>query len=113
VQHARRVRCVDLGDLMLDTLTAKSFSPHIGEVFEAETAGHRDSFTLVQVMPGMHTAPEGMRAPFTLIFQGAREDVRFDHMTRLSHPALGTLELAIAPVARLKDGRFEYQAGFN
>jgi hypothetical protein len=98
---------------MLETLTAETFAPHVGSEFTASASGHEDVLTLIEIVHGRRPGPEGARAPFTLIFQGRRTDLRFEHMVRLDHFALGQLELGVVPLRRLPEGNFEYQAGFN
>lgn len=98
---------------MLDTFTAETFEPHVGSEFAAAAGEYADVLTLVEVVRGKRPAPGGHRAPFTLIFAGARRDLRFEHMVTLTHRALGEFELGVAPLRMLPGGNFEYQAGFN
>ena len=103
----------NLGDSMLDTLTADMFEPLVDTEFTAAAGEHADRFTLVQVARGRHAVPEGMRAPFTLVFVGERGDIRFENMIELSHPAIGTVMLSVLPMLRLPRGNHEYQASFS
>lgn len=98
---------------MLETLTIDDFTPLEGQDFEAEAEGYVDTFTLIQVCAAKRPGMPGGRAPFSLLFRGTRTDLRYESNVELRHPALGSLELGLVPVARLADGRHEYQIGFN
>jgi hypothetical protein len=98
---------------MLDTLTAETFEPLVDTEFTAAVGEHADRLTLVQVKRSRFAPGEGMRAPFTLVFVGERSDLRFENLVELSHPAIGTVMLSVAPMLRLPAGNHEYQASFS
>jgi hypothetical protein len=96
---------------MPDSLTHATFAPLVGEVFVVEIGEDAPMpLTLASAvaLPG-HAARSD---PFELKFTGPGPAYLNQMVHRLSHPALGTVEIFLVPVAQEGD-RFLYQAIFN
>lgn len=105
----------DGGHAVLDlaAATLADFAPQVGTPFALDHPGHAETFTLVaaDALPGRGGAA---RAPFSLLFDGARTDLQFDQqILPLRHAALGALALFLVPVARNPEGTVRYQAVFS
>ena len=95
-------------------LTAEMFAPHLGSQFSVAVAGYEDALTLSEVEPLRSTMPGAIRAPFSLVFDGARTDIVFDQQVLdMRHAVMGALPVMVTPIGRLPDGRAQYQAMFN
>ena len=94
----------------LADLTAEDFRPLLHERFvlnagaEGEHNGGAISFEveLVEVTE-IPREPNG-RAPFSLLFQGDREQTLPQAIYRVEHPQLGALDIFLVPIA---PGRYE------
>jgi hypothetical protein len=99
---------------VLDTATAETFKPHVGEVFKmrVDESVNVDA-RLVEVQEAQWAfSPEKRRTPFSLYFQTAAQQVLPQRMYDLEHPALGHLEIFLVPTARNSEG-VRYEAVFN
>lgn len=101
---------------MLDvaTLSLSHFKPLVGEVFAVDDPGYSEDLTLADAveMPDRsgHARAAGC---FTLMFHGSSTThVMGQGIHRLSHPALGDMEIAIAPRGTLPAGTIRYSAIF-
>lgn len=96
---------------MPDEYSLERFSPTIGEIYRIDF-GEAGTVELELVeataVPGGKNATP---APFTLQFRGPAEPVLAQATYRLSHAALGTLEIFIVPTAADADGA-AYEAVF-
>jgi hypothetical protein len=100
--------------MMLESATARTFAPHIGEVFTILVSEDvaLDS-TLVQVREAEWAfSPEEKRTPFSLYFQSRDQRVFPQRIYQLQHPVLGELEIFLVPTARNGEGVL-YEAVFN
>lgn len=101
---------------MLDRLTADSFAPSVGETFTLD-AGDAGRIEVELLAARLHDpdAPaedaSGTRAPFTLEFRGPADPILAQHIYRLEHPALGSLEIFIVPIGSDEAGT-SYEAVF-
>ncbi len=88
----------------------ETFAPHVHSVFQVEVApGTVLPFELLAVEPGpVH--PQALM--FSLMFRGPREPVYPQHIYRVTHAALGEMDLFLVPVGRDQNG-VSYQAVFN
>lgn len=99
---------------MLDSVTAATFRPHLGEVFEmAVDPSTVIGATLMDVQEaGWAFSPADRRTPFSLYFRTDGPLVLPQRTYRLHHPVLGELEIFLVPSARTADGVL-YEAVFN
>lgn len=97
---------------MSDRLELSTFEPCVGQVFGVEAGGGSLKVTLTEASPGPWQ-PEGEDTfAFELMFQGPPDPVLPQATYRMTHPALGPLDVFIVPVARTQDGT-TYQAVFS
>ncbi|WP_404366792.1 DUF6916 family protein [Sphingomonas sp. MMS24-J45] len=98
--------------MSIATLTCEDFAAQLGTVFLLQGAeGTTMPLTLAEANPGPGAAYAG-RAPFSLIFRSAAQQVVPQGFYRLEHPVMGPLEITFAPVARTAAG-IDYEAVFN
>ena len=95
------------------TLTIDDFTPHIGTEFTARDGDFEDRLTLVEATSSRHAAPEGFRQPFSLMFEGIRDDMMIVNLIEFDHPALGKIPLTPSALGHSKSGGFVYQVVFN
>ncbi len=81
------------------TATADVFTPLIGQVFEVVFPDGRLPWTLAEVRPLGPIGQGRNRAPFSLTFHGAPTLRLPQHIYRLEHATLGTLEIFVVPIA--------------
>lgn len=99
--------------LELDKVDRATFTPHLGEIFEAVFTDGRLSLTLADARPvGVAVPGNAARAPFALTFH-SRPNLRLpQRIYRLEHPTLGALELFLVQTGvDAKSSQFE--AVFN
>jgi hypothetical protein len=90
------------------TATADVFKPLIGQTFEVVFTDGRLPWTLAEVRPLGTTRPGDHRPPFALTFHGAPALRLPQHIYRLEHPTLGTLEIFLVQIAGdAKASKFE------
>jgi hypothetical protein len=103
---------------MIETLTLKHFTPHIGTEFVCRTPDGgayplRLSEAVGEAEQGRKSpGKEEFRSPFSLLFQGPESPVLPQSVYPLEHTELGTLALFIVPIGR-EGGDILYQAVFN
>jgi len=88
----------------------ESFRPHVGSEFAVDHRGEPILLRLADVVDrgtasGMHQ--------LVLLFHGPAGSVLPDAIYALQHPALGTLEIFIAPIVGSDSVRTVYQACFS
>ena len=97
---------------MLESATADTFAPHVGEPF----AFADEDAVLDAVLDAVHrtaqAAPEGGRAPFALEFVVAEPHTPRQGLRAVEHAALGRFELFLVPVGTEGDG-VRYEAVFG
>ena len=94
---------------VLAALTADQFSPHIGALFQM---GDTElSLTLVAIEA--EAAPEGQRAPFSLIFRGPKSPWAPENLWPVKGPDGTVHEIYIAPIHTPSPDWQDYQAVFN
>jgi len=96
---------------MRETMTREDFEPHLNTKFrllrgEAEPL----ELELIEITGGDDVYENSYS--FSLFFRGGPHFLLQQHTFTLEHPALGTLDIFLVPVARLADG-FRYEAVFN
>lgn len=104
---------------MLETLTAGSFTPHIGTAFRLEPPGGGapggHDLTLASATP-MGAARRGGKIrehAFSVVFLGpSAAAVLPQAIYALEHEGLGRLEVFLVPIGRDGD-RVQYEAVFN
>ena len=94
---------------MPDSFTFETFQPLIGSSFVI--AGSDDALELVEAN-ALGSGPSGSRDPFSLLFLRRSNAVLLDDTYTLTHPALGSFEMFIVPVAQDAEG-VRYEAIFN
>ena len=95
------------------TLTVDDFTPHIGTEFIARDGAFEDRLTLVEAKASQRAAPDGFRQPFSLVFEGIRDDMMIVNLIEFEHPALGSMPLTPSALGHSKSGGFVYQVVFN
>lgn len=102
---------------MLDSLTAASFAPAVGETFLLD-AGDAGRLALELLESRLHDpdAPakdaSGTRAPFSLLFRGPADPILSQRIYHLEHPSVGAIEIFIVPVAHDEEST-TYEAVFG
>lgn len=98
----------------LDQLTAAAFAPHRGTLFKI-AGGDATDLDLrlddVEALPAQPNAPRS--EPFVLVFTGPAQPRLDQGIHRLSHRALGELEIFLVPIGYGADGGLLYEAVFN
>lgn len=100
---------------MLETLTAGSFTPHVGTTFRLDTPAGGLDLTLVSAIPVGEARRGGKvrERAFSVLFLGPSAAPILPQATySLEHEALGRLEIFLVPIGREGD-RIQYEAVFN
>lgn len=93
-------------------LTLDHFAPLQGQQFELD-AGDGGSLPVALVEANaLTTHPGAVRAPFSLVFEGPALPLLPQATYGLAHPAVGSLDIFLVPVARSPTG-IRYEAVFN
>ena len=93
---------------MLETLTADTFAPRLGDRFTVEAdGGSRVELELVEV-DELGAVSDGRRAPFSLVFAAAEAPTLPQRIYRVEHVELGSIDLFLVPIAADR-----YQAVFT
>jgi hypothetical protein len=98
--------------LKLDGLHAADFVPLLHESFRIEAGKHSLGLELVEVNEGERKRLTETRAPFSLLFKGAPDQLMPQHMYRIEHETLGAMDLFIVPVRADRSGCY-YEAIFT
>ena len=94
-------------------LVLAQFTPLLGQVFELPLASDDGALQLSLVeAQALAPHPGAARAPFSLVFEGPAASQLPQATYALAHPALGSLDIFLVPVARSPAG-LRYQAVFN
>ena len=98
---------------MLETFEVGTFAPHVGEVFRIE-AGEGDAIeaTLIEATALGGGAVTAGRAPFSLVFRGARDRVLPQRTYRVGHATIGEFDLFLVPIGPDREG-MRYEAIFT
>jgi hypothetical protein len=91
---------------MLQTVTAETFSPHVGDSFQLHLSpGTRIPVTLIaaEERPAVAAATPG-RTPFSLLFRPPSGVIPGQRTYRLEHDTIGTLDIFLVPVTPDADG---------
>lgn len=95
---------------MAELLNLSSFSEHLNTKFRVRP----DDSTVIETE--LIVAEDGGSTPrqerFSLTFRGPHEPYLPQHIYRIEHDQMGTLELFLVPIGRDEDG-FQYEAVFN
>jgi hypothetical protein len=99
---------------MLDKLTSEDFSPHVNEVFVIRFDPPQEIvLRLTSVKDIQYTGTKvDRRTPFSLIFQGPRDQYLPQQIYRMENETMGVLEIFIVPVGTDENGLY-YEAVFN
>src|SRR6266404_2880885 len=97
---------------MIRILRHEDFAPHVDKPFRF--AGWPGSLRLVRIeLPVGLAATDAARAPFMLIFQGARGEVLAEGLWTATADDGSSFEFYIMPIHTPAADRQEYQAVFN
>jgi hypothetical protein len=97
---------------MDEPLTHEHFSPYVGQRFGFE--GHYLTLLLQSVDPQpLFAAPDALRMPFTLVFEGPADDILPPGQYRATVPDGPVCDLHITPIHTSARDRQDYQAVFN
>jgi len=91
---------------MLDTVTADTFSPYVGESFQLRLSeGDHVPVTLIaaEERPGAASGTP-LRTPFSLLFRPPPGIVPRQETYRVEHRAIGALEIFLVPVTPDAEG---------
>ena len=100
---------------MPDRLELSTFEPHLNETFviEVEQLGKVDLTLIEAEASKWQPAPEsGLPHAFSIVFRGPPEFVLPQRSYRMSHEALGDLDIFVTPIAASPEG-VDYQAVFS
>jgi hypothetical protein len=99
---------------MLDKLQNTDFTPHLNQTFRIRLDGIEPiELELVSVTELGAAHSPGSRHPFSLHFLGpASPQYLLQHIYRLEHDQMGTLDLFIVPLGP-EQGRMRYEAIFS
>ena len=96
---------------MLERMTREDFEPHLNTTFRLLHGGQEPlELELVEIAGGDRAYEHSYS--FSLVFRGGPHFTLQQHTFTLEHPALGTLDIFLVPIARDADG-FRYEAVFN
>lgn len=105
---------VTVGKIMENILTAEYFINHTNEDFALHTGEGR--LVLLRLASVTKLTDYGSaclsRQPFCLLFDGPGPYALCQGTYRLTHPAMGAVEIGLVPIAHHEAG-FQYQAVFN
>ena len=96
---------------MPERMRREDFEPHLNTTFRLLHGGPEPlELELVEITGGEDAYEDSYS--FSLFFRGGPHFLLQQHTFTLDHPALGTLDLFLVPVARDPEG-FRYEAVFN
>ena len=96
---------------MLERMKREDFEPHLNTTFRLLHGGPELlELELVEITGGEGSFEHSYS--FSLVFRGGLHFTLQQHIFTLEHPALGTLDIFLVPVARAADG-FRYEAVFS
>ena len=96
---------------MLERMRREDFEPHLNTTFRLLRGQEEPlELELIEITGGEGTFENSYS--FSLIFRGGPHFVLQQHTFTLDHPALGTLDIFLVPIARDADG-YRYEAVFN
>jgi len=98
--------------LDLATVTADTFTPLIGQTFEAVFSDGRLPLSLAEVRPLGAARLGAPRAPFALTFHGDAKLRLPQHIYRLEHPALEAAEMFLVQISGDANAT-KFEAVFN
>jgi hypothetical protein len=104
----------------LFSYTSATFEPYVGDIFQAPNArGQMITITLLSVTPykmqqntRLSTKKAAQPTSFSLTFRAEARLPQFSSIHRVSHPALGEMDLFLTGY-RAVDGTLYYEAVFN
>ena len=85
--------------LELENVDRATFSPCVGQTFEAVLTDGRLPLTLAEARPLGAARPGATREPFALIFHGPPALRLPQRIYRLEHATLGAMEIFLVPIA--------------
>lgn len=91
-------------------LTLNTFVPHVGSRFVINVDAAQT--IALELTTAEDLGSNARQEQFHLLFQGPPDSPLRQSIYTLEHPALGTMELFLVPIARKPEG-FVYQAVFN
>lgn len=91
-------------------LTAETFAPHVGQIFQIKGGRYALKLTEIETAPlqSWQTHPA-----FTLLFRGPPDDVMPEGMHALTREDGTAYEIYVSPIHTPAPGRQDYQAVFN
>lgn len=96
----------------LNELTRADFERCLGDTFTIEDSGQSFALKLAEVRPLGTKAPGAARDPFALTFAGDPRLSGPQKTYRLTHEALGTMEIFLVPIAP-SAGNSQFEAVFS
>jgi hypothetical protein len=102
---------------VLETFTIATFSARTGETFHIAVEGKEPlNVALIEVTDltslGGPEAAKRERAPFSIVFRGAREIALPQRMYRMRHETIGDFEIFLVPIGPDREG-MRYEAIFT
>lgn len=98
--------------LDLRTVSAATFSPHLGTEFELVAEGRAPLPLRLDQVYALPSSPRAPRPAFGLALSAAEPKALPQGIYALRHPALGALELFVVPSGP-RDGRMRYDVTFG
>ncbi len=99
---------------MLEKLTHKDFAKHLNQRFRLRSEDGELQLELIEAT-AIRTSgkrPDGVRAPFSLVFRGPKEVPLAQMMYDIEHQAMGNLGLFMVPIGPDDQGML-YEVVFN
>jgi len=94
----------------MDTLNRDDFAPQLNTVFQFYL--DPEAPTGLELIEVSEVKRRSQGESFSLVFQGPAEPVYDQRLFRVEHPVLGSGELFLVPVGRVREG-IHYEALFN
>ena len=97
---------------MLETFTCAAFQAHLGQAFGLRVDDAGVDVVLTEATELPMAAPQGGRAPFSLVFRGPSGVVFPQRIYRVEHHDIGAFDLFLVPIAADAEGT-RYEAVFT
>lgn len=96
---------------MQDDLSHDHFAPLVGDTFVLRAADGQIDAELIEASADGDSPAPGLRAPFSLTWQGPPAPALQQGIHEIQHPVLGEHVIFLVPIART-DAGMQYQAVF-
>lgn len=97
---------------MLSELTSADFQQYLNETFRLELDGAAIELELIEAKIVGGAFKEGGREAFSILFRGPEQPLLPQSLYRVTHSAMGTLDLFLVPIASGPEGT-QYESVFT